>query len=197
MTRYNHAGSKIPEALLFFSEFLRDPATTGSVCPSAPALARQMIGCLDLHPADHVVELGPGTGSITEFLLNSVPRHNLVAVEKSPPMVAHLRQRFPKVKVIQGDALNLHRLVQECLGKKTRVKHVVCSLPLRVFKPEQVRQLAEQVAHVLEPGGRLVLYTYALWSRRELPNHKLAHQQTRFVWRNLPPARVDVYARTP
>src|SRR5256885_10383906 len=129
MARSNPAGSKIPESLLFFSEFLRDPVTTGSVCPSAPALARRMIRCLDLDPADRVVELGPGTGSITQFLLNCVPRHNLVTVEKSTQMVAHLRQRFPKVHVIQGDALQLHKLIQDSLGKKTRVKHVVSSLP--------------------------------------------------------------------
>src|SRR5882762_7049991 len=100
MARYHPPGTKVPEALVFLSEFLRDPATTGSICPSAPALARQMIDCLDLRPADRVVELGPGTGSITEFLLNNMPRHNLITIEKSPQMVAHLRQRFPKMHVI-------------------------------------------------------------------------------------------------
>ena len=50
-----------------------------------------------------VVEIGPGRGSLTEFLLERADR--VVAIEVDPQLAARLRQRFPQVEVVKADVL--------------------------------------------------------------------------------------------
>jgi 16S rRNA (adenine1518-N6/adenine1519-N6)-dimethyltransferase len=50
-----------------------------------------------------VIEIGPGRGSLTEFLLERADR--VVAIEVDPQLAARLRQRFPQVEVLKADVL--------------------------------------------------------------------------------------------
>jgi 16S rRNA (adenine1518-N6/adenine1519-N6)-dimethyltransferase len=50
-----------------------------------------------------VVEIGPGRGSLTGFLLERADR--VVAIELDPALAAGLRQRFPRVEVVEADVL--------------------------------------------------------------------------------------------
>ena len=56
-------------------------------------------------PGDLVVEIGPGEGTLTGVLAARGAR--VVAIEKDRDLVPALRSRFPKVAVVEGDALNL------------------------------------------------------------------------------------------
>ena len=60
-----------------------------------------------LEPADGetVLEIGPGRGTLTEILASRASR--LAAIEKDRDLVPRLRERFPEVEVIEGDALEL------------------------------------------------------------------------------------------
>ncbi len=49
------------------------------------------------------IEIGPGRGSLTEFLLERADR--VVAIELDPVLAAGLRQRFPQVEVVEADVL--------------------------------------------------------------------------------------------
>ena len=52
-----------------------------------------------------VLEIGPGTGQLTEFLLNA--GHRVVALEIEDRMIAHLERRFAgheRLRVVAGDA---------------------------------------------------------------------------------------------
>jgi 16S rRNA (adenine1518-N6/adenine1519-N6)-dimethyltransferase len=60
----------------------------------------------ELTPADVVVEIGAGTGTLTEALASRVGR--LLALELDRDLIAPLRQRFadrPQVEIIHADAL--------------------------------------------------------------------------------------------
>ncbi len=50
-----------------------------------------------------VIEIGPGRGALTEFLLERADR--VVAIELDPALAAGLRQRFPQVEVVEADVL--------------------------------------------------------------------------------------------
>ena len=52
-----------------------------------------------------VVEIGPGRGSLTEFLLERADR--VVAIELDPALAAGLRRRFPQVEVVEADVLDM------------------------------------------------------------------------------------------
>ena len=65
---------KILEICRFFFRYLRNPSGVGAVCPSSRFLARKMVGSAKgvVGKNDVVVELGSGTGAITEFILSEL-----------------------------------------------------------------------------------------------------------------------------
>jgi 16S rRNA (adenine1518-N6/adenine1519-N6)-dimethyltransferase len=70
-------------------------------------LARAIVSELDLQPDDHLIEVGPGLGALTEFALPLCK--SMTLVEKDGRLAAHLRGRFAgesRVEVIHGDALD-------------------------------------------------------------------------------------------
>ena len=55
-----------------------------------------------------VLEIGAGTGVVSEALLvRGVPAERLTLLEYDPDLTRHLRTRFPRVHVIEGDAFDL------------------------------------------------------------------------------------------
>jgi 16S rRNA (adenine1518-N6/adenine1519-N6)-dimethyltransferase len=69
-------------------------------------LACWIVEKLDIDPHDHVLEIGPGLGALTEqVLLFGV---SATLLEKDRAFAKYLRERFgaPRVEVIEGDALD-------------------------------------------------------------------------------------------
>jgi 16S rRNA (adenine1518-N6/adenine1519-N6)-dimethyltransferase len=69
-------------------------------------LARWIVEKADLTPEDYVVEIGPGLGALTEFILDSGAR--VLAIEKDQRLADFLRTRFKseRFEVVHGDALD-------------------------------------------------------------------------------------------
>lgn len=71
-----------------------------------PAMHEGIVACLDLTPTDHVVEIGPGLGFLTQHLLPHAG--HVTGVELEWGMIDHLERRFadhPNFTLIQGDFL--------------------------------------------------------------------------------------------
>ena len=179
---------------LFTREIWANPRAMGAACPSAPALASGMAARVPLERDGLVVELGGGTGAVTAALLkHGVPPWKLVVVERSPTLTHHLRQRFPQLRVIQGDAAQLNHLLGH---PRPRLNSVVSSLPLRSLHPATTRAIVQQLETLLEPEGRLVQFTYDLRGTRARLLPGFRRLSSRIVWSNLPPARVETFERT-
>lgn len=76
---------------------------------NSEAIARRIAQSLKLTSTYHrVLEVGPGRGMLTRFLLER-PEFELFAVEADPEMVLYLRKHFPELKgqLIEGDFLKL------------------------------------------------------------------------------------------
>lgn len=173
---------------LFIAELARNPLQMGTVWPSSPALARCMARWLPSRAHELVLELGPGTGTVTEKLLEAgLPEDRLVAIEKSERMATFLQNRFPKATILSGDALELRTLLG---GRK--VAAVFSSLPLKVFTGKQVVRLSEEIHQSLLPGGNWVQFSYQLVNGHA-PTDAFHALDSTIVWQNLPPAKVSVY----
>lgn len=135
-----------------------------------------------------VIELGAGTGVVTQALLEQgVPADRLLVVEREPAFVQHLRSRFPSVHVVQGDAGHLETL----LPPNAKVAAIVSSLPLRSLHPVVAARIRHQWQRVLPHSGTVIQFTYDLrHGRRRAVQDGLSLQASRIVWRNFPPARV-------
>lgn len=63
---------------------------------------------LDIGPRDTVVEIGPGHGELTSFLLKANPK-KVIGIEKDGKLVSSIKYRVSnkKLKIIEGDALKI------------------------------------------------------------------------------------------
>lgn len=177
---------------LFLREWLAQPGVVGAIWPSSHRLARSMAERVPLRGDGLVVELGAGTGAVTQALLEKgISPDRLRVVERSPSFVHHLRKRFPAVTVLQGDATALDSL----LPMGVPVDAVVSSLPLRSLATDDVSVILDQWCNLVRPGGVLVQFTYALHGRAPAFADCFAQCGRQLVWGNLPPAKVMSFVR--
>lgn len=82
---------------------LADPLLEQHFLVSAEKLS-EIITAADIHPADDVVEVGAGIGTVARVLPES---RSLTVIELDDRLIGFLRQNVPHAKVLQGDALEL------------------------------------------------------------------------------------------
>jgi phosphatidylethanolamine/phosphatidyl-N-methylethanolamine N-methyltransferase len=176
----------------FLKSWLDRPLATGAVSPSGKSLCRLMASYVDPAASGPVIELGPGTGVVTEALLaRGVDEARLVLVEFNPAFCAMLKKRFPRATVIEGDAYCLGVTMKGVL--KTSAAAIVSSLPL-MTRPEYQRLALLRDAFVLSaPGAPFIQFTYATVSPMPKTVGGFTAQASPRVWLNLPPAQVWVY----
>ena len=166
----------------------------GAVMPSGRVLARTMAKYVEIDSNAPVVELGPGTGAITNALIeHGIDQKRLVLVEYNPGFCALLRDRYPQAKVVQGDAYALRDSLWDVLN--VRASAVVSGLPL-VTKPMLTRlKLMRDAFLALSPGAPFVQFTYSVAPPipKSLPG--VSTEASERIWMNLPPARVWVYRK--
>ncbi len=187
--------AKLADEARFLRSWLENPRTTGAITPSGPALARAMARRVDPRAAGPVVELGPGTGPVTEALVErGIAPERLVLVEFDPEFCALLAQRYPRARIVQGDAYALATTLSAVLDQPAAA--IVSSLPL-LTRPERDRaMLLADAMRLLAPGAPFVQFTYGVTS--PVPRQPwLSAEASSPVWRNIPPARVWTYRRAP
>lgn len=179
----------------FIRSWLEKPLSTGAVTPSSKLLARTMAAYVDPQAAGPVVELGPGTGPVTEALVaHGVDPARLVLVEFNPTFCRLLRSRYPTATVVQGDAYGLQRLLGGLLREPAAA--VVSGLPL-FTKPLKTRlRLMQGAFALMAPRAPFVQFTYAMVSPIPKGFSGVTAEVSERIWMNLPPARVWVYRKS-
>nr|WP_255618190.1 rRNA adenine N-6-methyltransferase family protein [Aurantimonas sp. VKM B-3413] len=169
----------------------------GAVSPSSRSLGRAMAAYVPdpsaFDETSRVLELGPGTGVVTQCLVDrGVPESALVLVEYSREFCVLLKARFPKAHVIQGDAYDAAVTLGPWLDG-CRLEAVVSSLPL-FTKPDGKReQVVGGSLKEMRPGAPFIQFSYALTLPVKPERIEAQLQTSPWVKRNLPPARVLVY----
>lgn len=188
--------TKLADTRLLLREWLSAPKRIGAVAPSSQRLAKAMACWVPREAHGLVVELGAGTGAVTQALLaQGVSEKRLLAVENTPAMTKLLRQRFPRVHVIEGDARSLVELLRPFLPKGESVATIVSSLPLRHFSAEDTAALARQIRALLPSQGRWIQFTYHIGNGTPPGGVPFKVRHSDVVWLNVPPARVLVYEK--
>ncbi|MBI3705149.1 MAG: methyltransferase [Rhizobiales bacterium] len=185
---------KLPldDEMQFIRSWIEKPLSTGAVMPSSKALARTMVRYVDPQSSGPVIELGPGTGPVTEALVrHGVDPKRLLLVEFNPDFCRLLRKRYPAATVVQGDAYRLRRLLGALVREPAAA--VVSGLPL-VTKPLRTRlRLIADAMSLLAPGAPFVQFTYAMVPPIPKALSGIKAEASELIWLNLPPARVWVY----
>ena len=176
----------------FFKALVTRPKTVGALIPSSPALARAMARQID-PAAGPVLEVGPGTGVISEAILaRGVAPSALTLVEYDEEMARHLAARFKHVQVIQGDAFDLDHTLRS--HGSMPFGAIISSLPLLNHPMGHRLSYMEAVTRRLAPGAPLIQFSYGAHAP-VVPPPGFAVVRTAQVWANIPPARVWVYRK--
>jgi phosphatidylethanolamine/phosphatidyl-N-methylethanolamine N-methyltransferase len=181
----------------FFSAFVRRPRVIGAIAPSSKRLAEAMIPATNLKSARTVVELGAGTGAVTQTLRQRVGhRTNLIALELHDGSAGRLRQRFRDLHVITDTAENLRRHL-DLLGYPS-ADCIISGLPWGSMSGDLQDRILAAVLASLKPGGIFSAMAYVHASgfsssrefKRKLERNFGQVVASPIVWANLPPAFV-------
>ena len=182
--------ARLADEARFLRSWIEQPGVVGAVSPSGRQLARAMAAPVDPARPGPVIELGPGTGPVTEALLaRGVAEDRLVLVEFDPGFCALLAKRFPRATVIEGDAYDLAATLAGRLREPACA--VVSSLPLLLRPPAGRQALLRDAFALMAPGAPFIQFTYGLKS--PLAGMAGSAERSRPVLLNLPPAHVWVY----
>jgi phosphatidylethanolamine/phosphatidyl-N-methylethanolamine N-methyltransferase len=176
----------------FLRSWLERPLMVGAVTPSGKVLARTMASYVDPRIPGPVIELGPGTGPVTDALIRrGVAQDRLVLIEYNPEFCQLLKRRFPKATIIQGDAYDLAETLSGIL--KEPAAAIVSSLPLFTKPMDQRLDLLETAQGMSHLGAPFIQFTYAVVPPIPARSDSYKARASNRIWRNLPPARVWVY----
>jgi phosphatidylethanolamine/phosphatidyl-N-methylethanolamine N-methyltransferase len=192
VARVEKKSLRLDDEMQFIRSWIEKPLSTGAVMPSSRVLARAMARYVDPKSSGPVIELGPGTGPVTEALVrHGVDPGRLVLVEFNPDFCRLLRTRYPAATVVQGDAYRLRRLLGSYVDGPAAA--VVSGLPL-VTKPLRTRlRLISDAMTLLAEGAPFVQFTYAMLPPIPKELSGIRAESSELIWMNLPPARVWVY----
>jgi phosphatidylethanolamine/phosphatidyl-N-methylethanolamine N-methyltransferase len=192
IARVEKKSLRLDDEMQFIRTWMEKPISTGAVMPSSRVLARAMARYVDPNSTGPVIELGPGTGPVTEALVrHGVDPARLVLVEFNADFCRLLRARYPAATVVQGDAYRLRRVLETYVDEPAAA--VVSGLPL-VTKPLRTRlRLISDAMTLLAEGAPFVQFTYAMLPPIPKGLSGIRAEASELIWMNLPPARVWVY----
>jgi len=164
--KHRHAGREsnpdIPNAhRLFFWEAMRSMGPTASMFPSSRHLANALTRPIDFRRARTVVELGPGTGAVTNEILKRLrPDAKLFAIDINPIFIDHLNATCsdPRLIPLHGSATDLVSLIEPHAAGP--VDAVVSSLGLTAMEPRARTLIMRQIGDCLASHGTMTQYQY-------------------------------------
>jgi phosphatidylethanolamine/phosphatidyl-N-methylethanolamine N-methyltransferase len=185
---------RLGDELRFVRTFATSPLKMGTFTPSTRAFAEAMVDHSTVDPSGWTLEIGPGTGVVTQALIDrGVPPERLVCVEYDADFCRLLEKRFPDANIIRGDALKLGQV----LGRfaDTRFSAVLSGLPLLTLPKAARIAYLDDALDRLVPGGNVTQLSFAFTPPQDAVPGKFTVEKSRWVTANIPPGRIWIYRR--
>ncbi|MBX7146486.1 MAG: methyltransferase [Alphaproteobacteria bacterium] len=176
---------------VFFKSWLRSPLQIGAIFPSSRDLAKAIVEQIPDEDDGLIIELGAGTGAITQALLDSgIDPQRLIIIERDDNFFLYLKKKFPELLIINGSAEHLEELLD---FKNHRVQAIVSSLPFMSMKQFQQWAIIKPCFRVLGYNAPFIQFTYSFSSPLPYKDFNLSAELKKRVFTNFPPASIWVY----
>lgn len=185
---------KFDEEIRFFKGWIDKPKAVGAILPTSNITARRMASIIN--PASNlpVLELGPGTGVITKAILKrGITPSQLYSVEYSQAFFDHLRDIYPDVNFLRGDAFDLDKVLGD--RRDLQFDSVISAVPLLNFPLEKRLNFLDDLLNRIPVGRPVMQISYGAFSPLPVGRGAYSVEQYDFILRNLPPAKLWVYRR--
>lgn len=181
--------------LLNFVHFIKHLGYTGAVAPSSRYLALEMVQSVRRHRSHYpgkplrILELGPGTGPITESIVQYLlPGDTLDIVEIDQRFYELIRRRFAgkQVRVFNMDVLEFD--VQEPYDI------IISSIPYEQIPESVTGKIWRKKLSMITAGGSISYYKYYRFNHFSCDFERMINRRyctrDKLVWKNVPPAIV-------
>ncbi len=177
---------------LFMRKFFKHGIHIASVWPSSRFMAQATINQVDFSGARVIVELGAGTGPITQELVDRLQPHTrFIAIERDPDFAQILRERFAghaNVEIVVADVRDLETVLKS--RSVDQVDYFISGLPTPSLPVHVRRRMLVAIRRYLTPQGVFSNITEVPWYY--LKYYKAVFQDVSFelVTFNMPPGGV-------
>jgi phospholipid N-methyltransferase len=177
------------DALIFLWMFLKYPAMLGSVWPSSDSLCSRLMRLADWQQTRCVVEYGPGVGTITRHILQHLRGDGtLIAIEKNPQLVEHLRERFgsddARLRIVYGSAADVGSILAQ--QGISAADCIVSGIPFSLLPSREVQHILKSTRESLSRHGKLLVYQFSDAIETPLRCHFKLEHSGREMWNFLP-----------
>jgi len=99
-----------------------------------PNIIRKITDEINPDPTDNIIEIGPGSGALTEQLFEACP--GMIAVEIDKRSIDELKEKFPGLQLLNKDFLevDLHSLAKSSPDKKNKLR-ITGNIPYNITSP--------------------------------------------------------------
>jgi phosphatidylethanolamine/phosphatidyl-N-methylethanolamine N-methyltransferase len=185
---------RLEDEVRFFKTWATSPLKVGSVTPTSRQLANVMVALARPDLSGFVLETGPGTGVVTQALLDAgMPAERIVSIEYDKDFCRLLKKRFPDIHLIQGDALDLKNTLGEF--RDVKFSTALSGIPLLNLPKKKRAPYLEGLLDHLVPGGVVSQLSYSFTPPQEAIPGRLAVDKSKWVTLNFPPGRAWIYRR--
>lgn len=94
-------------------------------------ICRNIVNAFEIEPGEHIVEIGPGKGALTRYILEKTS--NLTVIELDRNNCALLKEWFPGLNIINRDFLKLD--LNELLSNSVEKLRVIGNIPYNITSP--------------------------------------------------------------
>ncbi len=196
MTRQQHT------LALFFRVMVRNPKGICALTPSSRILASAMSEGLEIGPDESVIELGPGTGALTDRIQHILSDESgYLGIELEAQFVELLRERFPNLRFVHSC---ITRTCQAYASSgNAPVKAILSGVPISTMPSQVIDEVIANLDQILKPGSVFRMFQYvhayylppAIRFRRRMAKIFSDYRCDALVLRNLPPAVVLTWSR--
>lgn len=174
----------------FFKVAVKNLKTSGTIAPSSRFLAKKMVKNIDFSTSKVLVELGPGNGAITNYILKKIsPETQLICFEVNEEFYNHLQKiNHPQLTVLKASAEDIEIELKK-LGY-SKACHIISSLPLSIIPKEISHTILKNSLNSLEKNGTYIQYQYSLTYYKYLKSVFRDAISLDFEVLNIPPAFV-------
>jgi phosphatidylethanolamine/phosphatidyl-N-methylethanolamine N-methyltransferase len=187
------SAGRFSEEIGFLRAWAKGPKSVGSIWPTGAPMARKMASIINIGSGLPVLEIGPGTGTITKAILETgLPPEKLWSVEYSKEFSDNLRAKFPTIHVVQGDAFDLSATLKT--EKSLIFDCAISALPLLNFPISTRVAFVEEVLDRLPRGRPLIQFSYGPKSPVPPGLGSYTVKRLCMIFRNIPPAQLWIYS---
>lgn len=155
----------IKENLVFLREFLLEFKTTGACFPTSKWAAQALITPLrdPQRKPKRILELGPGTGSVTIPLIQEMrPGDSLTICEINPRFMKALKETLEREEAYQR---NKHQIefflgAAQDINAQAPFDVIVCALPFLNFDLDTVKDIFAKLRELSTPDTLMTYYEY-------------------------------------